>query len=267
VIVDLREFRGKLPMKLYLSGLAPIPTTLVVGDFVLSPNMVVERKSLPDLVSSFQSGRLYDQMTAMSRNYKIPILLIEFDEEKPFMLQHASMIGQDIDVTNIVSKIVVLALHFPNLRFLWCRSVAAATTLFASLKQSDIEPEPDLEVAIGIGGAGVGSGSGSGSIRTLSSSAATAVAVAASSNSFAGVSAEPPKEVHHEMINQTALDMLRNLPGITTYQQTRALQALCPTDTLAGICQLSIQGLEKVLGKASAIMLHNFLHGNHADGI
>jgi DNA excision repair protein ERCC-4 len=35
-----------------------IPCTLQVGDYILSPDMCVERKSISDLVQSFSSGRL-----------------------------------------------------------------------------------------------------------------------------------------------------------------------------------------------------------------
>jgi DNA excision repair protein ERCC-4 len=37
-----------------------VPATLTVGDYILTPEICVERKSIPDLVSSFNSGRLYD---------------------------------------------------------------------------------------------------------------------------------------------------------------------------------------------------------------
>eukprot|EP01047_Picozoa_sp_COSAG01_P133203 COSAG01_NODE_63161_length_281_cov_0.659341_1_plen_77_part_10 len=54
---------------------------------ILSPNIAVERKSIPDLFGSFASGRLFSQCDAMCRHYKIAVLLIEFDEGKPFALQ------------------------------------------------------------------------------------------------------------------------------------------------------------------------------------
>lgn len=67
VVADLREFRAKLPFRLYnaggwregvfalnsfstrcllmlLAGLDPRPATLEVGDYVLAPGIVVERK-------------------------------------------------------------------------------------------------------------------------------------------------------------------------------------------------------------------------------
>jgi len=58
VIVDVREFRSSLPGLLHVSNIDIHPITLTVGDYVLTPELVVERKSVPDLISSFNSGRL-----------------------------------------------------------------------------------------------------------------------------------------------------------------------------------------------------------------
>lgn len=65
---------------------------LQVGDYILSPEICVERKSLADLFQSFNSGRLYNQAEAMTRYYKTPVLLIEFDQDKSFSLQ----VGADV---------------------------------------------------------------------------------------------------------------------------------------------------------------------------
>lgn len=54
----MREFRSTLPSLLHAAGLLVIPATLTVGDYVLTPDICVERKSIPDLVSSLNSGRL-----------------------------------------------------------------------------------------------------------------------------------------------------------------------------------------------------------------
>ncbi len=58
IIADVREFRGALPPTLLLRGTRLRPVTLAVGDFVLSPEMCVERKSVSDLFGSFANGRL-----------------------------------------------------------------------------------------------------------------------------------------------------------------------------------------------------------------
>lgn len=62
VVVDVREFRSSLPSLLHEAGIDIIPATLEVGDFVLTPEIVVERKSVSDLFGSFASGRLYTQV-------------------------------------------------------------------------------------------------------------------------------------------------------------------------------------------------------------
>lgn len=87
VIVDMREFMSSLPNVLHQKGMRIIPVTLEVGDYVLSPMICVERKSITDLFQSFASGRLYHQVETMVRYYRMPVLLIEFSHEKSFSFQ------------------------------------------------------------------------------------------------------------------------------------------------------------------------------------
>jgi hypothetical protein len=70
----MREFRSALPSMLHQRGLqvqtpphqlAPLahteqvlPATLEVGDYILSPDICIERKGVDDLFGSFASGRL-----------------------------------------------------------------------------------------------------------------------------------------------------------------------------------------------------------------
>lgn len=85
-----------------------------------------ERKSLADLLSSLLSGHLYNQLVTMCRHYKTPMLLIEFDAEGPggFMLQAPSELGADVASHSVISKLVVLLLHFPQVRLIWSRFVS-----------------------------------------------------------------------------------------------------------------------------------------------
>jgi DNA excision repair protein ERCC-4 len=87
VIVDSREFRSSLPSLLHGRNLDVVPAMLTVGDYVLSPTMVVERKSVKDLIQSLNSGRLYNQCETMMQYYKTPLLLIEFEQNKSFNLE------------------------------------------------------------------------------------------------------------------------------------------------------------------------------------
>lgn len=83
---------------------------------MLSPSLCVERKALPDLVSSLASGRLYHQAQAMCTHYKCPVLLIEFEGERAWRLAPNSELGPDIDSRTTHSRLALLLLHFPKLR-------------------------------------------------------------------------------------------------------------------------------------------------------
>jgi DNA excision repair protein ERCC-4 len=54
----VREFRSSLPSLLHKRGMDIEAITLEVGDYILTPDICVERKSISDLIGSFASGRL-----------------------------------------------------------------------------------------------------------------------------------------------------------------------------------------------------------------
>lgn len=141
----MREFRSELPSLLHRRGLDIEPVTLEVGDYILTPDTCVERKSVSDLIGSLQSGRLYTQCLSMTRYYRKPVLLIEFDSTKPFSLMARSDLRNEISSNDISSKLTLLTLHFPRLRILWCPSPHATAELFLELKQG--RPEPDASAA------------------------------------------------------------------------------------------------------------------------
>ncbi|KAJ1097508.1 hypothetical protein NDU88_002626 [Pleurodeles waltl] len=148
IIVDMREFRSELPALIHRRGIDIEPVTLEVGDYILTPDICVERKSVSDLIGSLNNGRLYTQCISMSRYYKRPILLIEFDPSKSFSLTSRSFLHQEISVNDITSKVTLLTLHFPKLRILWCPSPHATAELFEELKQN--RPQPDAATAMAI---------------------------------------------------------------------------------------------------------------------
>lgn len=58
----MREFQSELPTVLYKRGIDLLPATIEVGDYILSPNIAVERKALDDLTQSLHSGRIFKQI-------------------------------------------------------------------------------------------------------------------------------------------------------------------------------------------------------------
>ena len=51
--------------------------TLPIGDYIVAPETIVERKSIKDLMASVFDGRLYDQCTRLKEHFAHPIVLIE----------------------------------------------------------------------------------------------------------------------------------------------------------------------------------------------
>uniref|UniRef100_A0A1A9UPJ2 DNA repair endonuclease XPF n=1 Tax=Glossina austeni TaxID=7395 RepID=A0A1A9UPJ2_GLOAU len=151
IIVDMREFRSDLPCLIHKRSLEVVPVTITIGDYILTPEICVERKSISDLIGSLNSGRLYNQCIQMQRYYAKPILLIEFDQNKPFHLQGKYMLSQNTTSTNvdIVQKLQLLTLHFPKLRLIWSPSPYATAQLFEELKLD--KPEPDAKQAATLG--------------------------------------------------------------------------------------------------------------------
>lgn len=222
VIVDMREFRSELPSLLHRRGLDIEPVTLEVGDYILSPDTCVERKSVSDLIGSLQSGRLYTQCLSMTRYYRKPVLLIEFDPSKPFSLMARSDFRHEISSNDISSKLTLLTLHFPRLRILWCPSPHATADLFLELKQG--RPEPD---------------------------AAAAQAVTAESDMVAESA---------ELYNPGPYDFLLKMPGVNTKNYRALIKNADSLADLVKISLDKLA--EILGNAANAKLLYEFLHNN-----
>ncbi|KAL5529182.1 hypothetical protein ACEPAG_5156 [Sanghuangporus baumii] len=237
VVVDMREFRSTLPSLLHASKLLVIPATLTVGDYILTPDICVERKSIPDLVQSFTSGRLYTQCELMSVHYKQPILLIEFEEHKSFSLETVSEVKsyakntgkyppkkkpnepseEAISMTSIQAKIVLLTLSFPRLRIVWSSSPYATADIFKDLKSLHPEPDPTRAVSIG-----------------------------AEEDPEAGAG-----------INQAAEELLRSLPGITA---KNVKYVMSKVGSVREFCELSLPAVQEILGNEPGKACWDFMH-------
>ncbi|KAF2223583.1 DNA repair protein-like protein RAD1 [Elsinoe ampelina] len=155
VVVDVREFRSSLPSLLHGRNIVIVPCMLTVGDYVLTPDICIERKSVSDLISSFASGRLYHQAEVMLQHYKSPMLLIEFDQQKSFTLEPFADLSNAVGSTglgqsDLHTKIVQLTIAFPRLKIIWSSSPYQTAEIFDELKKLQEEPDPVKAVSIGL---------------------------------------------------------------------------------------------------------------------
>jgi len=77
IIVDERERKSGIPELLKSVGLNIEMKTLPIGDYIVAPETVVERKSIRDLMSSVFDGRLFDQCSRLKEHFAFPIILVE----------------------------------------------------------------------------------------------------------------------------------------------------------------------------------------------
>ncbi|CAG9578817.1 unnamed protein product [Danaus chrysippus] len=220
VIVDMREFRSDLPALLHRRGINIDPVTIAIGDYILTPDICVERKSISDLIGSLNSGRLYTQCTQMCRNYSRPILLIEFDQNKPFNLQGNFVVSTDLSGADIQQKLQLLTIHFPRLKLVWSPSPYATAELFYELKEGRKNPNVDEVVAL--------------------SGENTA------------------DDMNYERYNIVVHDFVQKLPGVTSKNISRIMNRGISLDHLITLTKDQLQ--EIVENKNEAEIIYSILH-------
>ncbi|MCJ8306157.1 MAG: helix-hairpin-helix domain-containing protein [Nitrosopumilus sp.] len=77
IVVDERERKSGIPDLLKSVGMNIEMKTLPVGDYIVAPETVIERKSIRDLLSSVFDGRLFDQCSRLKEHFQNPIVLVE----------------------------------------------------------------------------------------------------------------------------------------------------------------------------------------------
>jgi len=270
VIVDARELRSALPSALDAAGLAVVPATLAVGDYILSPRLAVERKSPSDLAQSLASGRLATQAAALIRHYAVPTLLLHLDgatgggrgERRALysLAPAAADVPQELSPTHILSRLALLVLTYPQLRLVWACSAREAATLLAVLKAAEAG-EPDEGVAVALGGigavaplagaAGDGDGGGGGGGGTVPPPAAAAAAALAAGDDDGSRDGTGGSELDAEA-------MLRALPGVDGGNAARVMRSVGSVAELIGSSRAR---MGEVLGSAAAAAaLWAFVH-------
>ena len=74
IVVDEREKKSGVPDLLRSVGVNLEIKTLQIGDYIVKPETVIERKNLKDFFVSIFDGRLFNQCQKLKDHYKYPIL-------------------------------------------------------------------------------------------------------------------------------------------------------------------------------------------------
>lgn len=230
VVVDVREFRSSLPSLLHGRSIVVVPCMLTVGDYILTPEICIERKSVRDLISSFKTGRLFNQAETMLQHYKWPMLLIEFDQHKAFTLDpftdhhHSTALSTAANPSaDLQSKLVLLTLAFPRLKIIWSSSPYQTAEIFEELKKQQEEPDPIKAVQVGLG------------------------------------FDEDPAD---QSFNQAPHDMLRCVPGVTPKNMHRLTLAV---QDLVEVSNLTEAELDGMVGREAGRLMWRFFNRSVLD--
>ncbi len=78
IVVDDREKDSEVPYELERLGVNINYARLEVGDYIPLPEVVVERKSMKDLIRSIYDGRLFMQCSEMIKHYERALIIVEY---------------------------------------------------------------------------------------------------------------------------------------------------------------------------------------------
>ncbi|MER5174953.1 MAG: ERCC4 domain-containing protein [Candidatus Nitrosocosmicus sp.] len=77
IVVDEREKNSQVPNLLKIMGVFVDFEQLAVGDYIVSSETVIERKTIHDLINSIYDGRLFIQCSDLINHYSKPLIIIE----------------------------------------------------------------------------------------------------------------------------------------------------------------------------------------------
>jgi len=131
--VDMRERQSLLPDLLEAAGLKLKYELLEIGDYILSPETAIERKTIRDFVTSIYDGRIFEQSSELSKAFRHPIILLEGE---------FSLLKGLVDNVKVVyGAILSLTLNY-NSRLIYSPSVEDSALIIETLYRQIFEKRP-----------------------------------------------------------------------------------------------------------------------------
>ena len=116
--IDHREVNSTLPAYLHGLGFNTEITQLPHGDLRLSSRILIERKTVRDLLASIKNGRLLSQCHALKASAPRPLLLIETGGDEQYALHPNAVLGAlahitlDLGIPVMMTKNAQESAHF-----------------------------------------------------------------------------------------------------------------------------------------------------------
>lgn len=142
IYADTREQASGVIMRLKDTDAVIRVKQLEVGDFVLSDDVVVERKTVEDFLSSVVDGRLFPQLTMMSSNYSAPLIILEGNPQELFTLRN-------IHENAIRGILASIALNYKIPILYSSNDEETAKYLYTIAKREQLGTEKEIRLRVG----------------------------------------------------------------------------------------------------------------------
>jgi len=160
IVVDEREKKSGIPDLLRAVGINLEIKTLPVGDYIVAPETIIERKSVSDLISSIFDGRLFDQCNRLKEHFAHPVILMEGNvEEIEQIVENPLVFYGAISAVAIDFKIPIIptpsATHTAKMLVSMCsRKDSLRGPFLKKIKKSDDLSRQQLSVLCSLPGIG-----------------------------------------------------------------------------------------------------------------
>lgn len=142
IFADTREQASNATKKLFDRECKVIMKQLTIGDYILSEDVCVERKTIEDFLTSMIDGRLFSQLVDMHANYQKPLLILEGNMQELFTLRN-------IHKNSVMGALSSIALDY-QVPIINTKNVDETVDyLFLVAKREQIGKEKDVKIRIG----------------------------------------------------------------------------------------------------------------------
>ena len=143
IFVDSREQASTVNKELFThEDVKLIMKPLDIGDYILSKDVCVERKTIEDFLSSMIDGRLFSQIMNMKQAYAKPLILLEGNMEEIFTTRN-------IHKNSIIGALTSIALDYQIPVLNTKNSKETADYLYVVAKREQIGRDKEVRIRIG----------------------------------------------------------------------------------------------------------------------
>jgi len=142
IFIDSREQASSVNKELFEKpNIKVIMKPLDVGDYILSKDVCVERKTTLDFISSLIDGRLFNQMKNMRENYAKPLVIIEGNINEMYTLRN-------IHKNAIIGALTSIALDYQIAILNTKNSSETAEYLYTIAKREQIGKDTEVRLRV-----------------------------------------------------------------------------------------------------------------------